>query len=410
MADFVPLCLQFLHLVEGGIGCVINESSQLLDDASLGFEVLAFLVALVCRGSLPSLEELVAGGGEALPQLLAIFAGHGADGLPLLLQLDEAVGGAAPFGALLQGFCLFHQLALGFEVLALFVLDALVELCLGGEEAVAGSTEAVEDEVVLLVAGEPDGLPFGLEGDDLLGLLLPLGEGRQFVELDVLHLLAEGGLLLEVLLFACLDGLEVLLMTLVDDGAGSLEALPDLVAQFLGYGAYFLIFCVQALQFVEGGDDVFLVGQLLCQFNQAFLGGEVLPEVILACFAVQLQQVVELLHVVLIGLPDFRGALCWHGSDFLPLGLQLLKLVEVLTNLFRRSDQFLDALDDGEFLLEVLGLLLLHGFSNLGSTLADACHDSLEVLLGAIDFGTPVLGLSAIFDEGVAGSDLRGLV
>ena len=113
----------------------------------------------------------------------------------------------------MQGFGLLDEEALGFEVFVLLVLDGFVVFSLGCEEVVACGAEAVEDEVVLLVAGVSYGLPFGLQCDDFLGFLFPLCEGCEFVEFDVLDLLAEGCFLFEVLSFACLDGFEVFLVS-----------------------------------------------------------------------------------------------------------------------------------------------------------------------------------------------------
>ena len=162
MTYSVPLGLQLAHGLDGGIGLVLCQLSQLVDDASLGLEVLAFLGTLVGSGGVLGLEEVVAGAGESLPELFAVLARHGSDGLPLLLQLYELVGCLAPFGAVLQRFGFFHEATFLLEVLCLLVLHGPEEFCLRGEELVARGAEAVEDDGVLAVVGVAYRAPLSL--------------------------------------------------------------------------------------------------------------------------------------------------------------------------------------------------------------------------------------------------------
>ena len=84
---------------------------------------------------------------------------------------------------------------------------------------------------------------------------------------------------------------------------------------------------MQLLQLVEGADDIVLVGQFLGSLTQACLGLEVLLEVQLAGFAIQLQQVVELLHIELVVAPQLVGFLSGNGLDVAPLLLQGLEIL-----------------------------------------------------------------------------------
>ena len=89
----------------------------------------------------------------------------------------------------------------------------------------------------------------------------------------------------------------MLLVLLVDHGAGILEAGPDRLAQILGYRTDFAVLLMQVLQLVEGRDNVWLFCQFFGSLTQLGLRLQVLLEVVLARLVVELQQVVELLHV-----------------------------------------------------------------------------------------------------------------
>ena len=208
---------------------------------------------------------------------------------------------------------------------ALITIDKKVDGVPYYEELVARGAEAVEDDGVLSVVGIAYCTPLRLEFQHLLRALVPVGEAAQAVEAGVefVDFLAECRLGGEVLLLACLDALEVLLVALVDDSAGGLEALPDGFALVLGHGTYLLVFGVQCLQLLECRHDVLLslCGECLCLLAEALFGLKVLAEVILACLDVELEQVVELLHVVLVCLPYLCGSLSRNGLYLFPCSL-----------------------------------------------------------------------------------------
>ncbi len=93
MAHLVVLLHEFVYLLLNVVGGVLGELLQLLDDATLGFEVATLFAARSGGGFVACLEELVAGGEEVVPELVAELLGHHAYGLPLLLQCDELVAG-----------------------------------------------------------------------------------------------------------------------------------------------------------------------------------------------------------------------------------------------------------------------------------------------------------------------------
>ena len=99
----------------------------------------------------PFCEEFVAGGAEALPQLVSLLVGDGAYLLPLLLQLDELVRCLLPFSAGLEGLCLLNYLDLLCKVLYHTALVVYVEVTLLEVEAVAGCAEAVVDLLVVFL-------------------------------------------------------------------------------------------------------------------------------------------------------------------------------------------------------------------------------------------------------------------
>ena len=88
---------------------------------------------------------------------------------------------------------------------------------LARKESVACSTEALEDLNVHLLWCEANGLPFCLDVNNLLGMLLPVCSILIFFVADSLYVLTECSLLCEVLLFTSTQVVEMLLMALVDD-------------------------------------------------------------------------------------------------------------------------------------------------------------------------------------------------
>ena len=288
------------ELLERGLHVVGGAVKQFLElgyDFLLAVQVLLFLVACAGGGVIAGFKELVAGGYKLGPELVAHLLGHHADGLPLLLQLDELVGGGFPVGRVHEGLGLFYHLLLLLGVLGEFLLQSLEELSLAAEKVIAGGAEAVEYLDIHLLRSKADGLPFGLDIYNLLGVVLPVGGVLVFLLGDGFHLLAECGLACQVFLFLGAQLFEVLLVALVDYGRRSLEACPYLLAQFLCDRTYLAILLVQLLQLVERADDVLLVGELLCSLAELGLHLEVLLEVVFASLRVELEQVVELLYI-----------------------------------------------------------------------------------------------------------------
>ena len=167
----------------------------------------------------------------------------------------------------------------------------------------------------------------------LLRAALPVATALVLLRSDGFYLLAEFGLLLQVLFLTGTDALEMLLMAFVDDGRSSLEAVPDLFAQVFRHRTYLAILLMQLLQLVEGTDDVVLLGQLLGSLAELCLQLQIFLEVVFTGLAVQFQQVIELLYIQLVVTPQLVGLLGRHGLDVTPLLLQGLELLVCLVGL-----------------------------------------------------------------------------
>ena len=353
---------------------------------------------------------MVASRREALPQVFAIFAGHGAYLFPLLLQVDEYVARRAPIGALHQRLGFFHKFLLFCQVCVQLLLEVLEEGVFLLEEGVATLAEALEDGGVHLLRSEADGLPLCLQLLNLLRDGVPIGERLEPVRREGFELLAEGRLLREVFLLASLDGVEESLMFLVDDCRSLLELCPYVFAYLLGDGSRLLPFLMEGLQLAECLQHIGIVGQRLGLLDETHLGLEVLLEVVVAQLVAELQQIVELLDVELIVLPELRGTLGRHGLYLLPLVLQGLELVEVLVGLLGRGGELLYALQDFELTLQVGLLLLFYRFLDGGATLADCLHRFAEDGFRRVDFRHELALLATCLDVGLEGLLHLGVV
>ena len=229
-------------------------------------------------------------------------------------------------------------------------------------------------------------------------MLLPVGSALVFELANLLYLLAEGCLACKILLLAGTQVLEVLLMTLVDDGRCSLEAGPYLLAQLLGNGACLAILLMEFLQLVERADYVLLVGKLLCSLTQLGLYLKILLEIVLASLRVELQQVVILLNVELIVAPQLAGFICRHSLDVLPLLLQFLKFVVRLVGFIGRCSHGLDTFDDGEFLLKVSLLLSFLLQEHLCTFFAHYSHLLLECFFVFVGHNLVCCGIATALD------------
>ena len=175
------------------------------------------------------------------------------------------------------------------------------------------------------------------------------------------------------------------LVALVDHGRGGLEAVPDVLTLLLGHGAELLPLLVQLLQLVEGAHHVLVLGELLRGLAESFLGLEVLAEVQVAQVAVDLDHVVELLHIELVGIVDVPECGGGHGARFPPAVLEFAESRELGAHIILTFYEGLELLDDGLLLGQILlpaGVLLLVEF---GALLLVVCIQRLEILLHGLE-------------------------
>ena len=194
------------------------------------------------------------------------------------------------------------------------------------------------------------------------------------------------------------------LVALVDDRRGGLEAVPDVVPELLGHRAVFLPLLVQLLQLVEGAHHILVVGELLGGLAEGLLGLEVLAEVQVAQVAVDLDHVVELLHIELVGIVDVPESRGRHGARLPPAVLEFAESRELGAHILLAFDEGFELLDDGLLLGQVLlaaGVLLL---VVLGALLLVVGIHRLEILLHRLErivlaglrfFGHAALALQA---------------
>ena len=152
MSYLFPAVLKLTQLGDSGffIGYLLDDSRQL-----------------------PVVEESVAGRGEALPQIVAVFLGDCTDALPFLLHGNEFLGSIAPVGAVFQSLGLSHKLLFVSEVCCKFFTCTALENSLGGEEIIATLTEAGEKRTVHLLGSESEFAPLLLQVLNHAGHLFP---------------------------------------------------------------------------------------------------------------------------------------------------------------------------------------------------------------------------------------------
>ena len=318
---------EVLHLLLEAFAWVLCQFLELCDEFTLLVKISVLLVSGTGILLVASLEELVASVQEILPELVALFARYEAHGLPLSLKLNQLVAGLLPLGAFRQSLCLLYEFLLLCQVVGILALDSLEEFSLLAEELVVGDAETLKDLHVHLLRSETNLLPFALHLNHSLGSFLPVGSLLVLLLVDGLNLLAEGSLLGEVLLFLGTQVLKVLLVLLVNHGAGILESGPDFLAQILSHRTNLTILLVQVLQLVEGRDYVWFLSQFLGSLAQLGLRLQVFLEVVFASLVVEFQEVVELLHVELVVLPHLVGLLSRNSLYLFPLLLQGLEFL-----------------------------------------------------------------------------------
>ena len=410
MAYACPLVLQGLDSLGDVLAALDGESFELLDDSLFLDEVFALFLVLVAKDGFLLIEEFVACGVEALPEGIRGLVGGGAYLFPLFLQLDELVGGSCPLGALLEGLGFLHKGKLACRIVCISLFLLLEEVSLLSKEVVAGGTEALKNLGVHLLGGAADSLPLFLECYDLLGKAVPLGVAVDVFHLDGLYLLADGCLLGEVFFFFLLEALEILGVTLVDSGGGSLEAVPQLFSHFARHGTYLAELLVELLQSVRSAYYVGLVNELLGGLAEAGLGLKVFLEVVVAQGGVGLEQVVELVLCKLELLPYFIGCALGYGFDFLPLSLQLAESVICFVGLLGRGADGFDFFYDGALALEVGFLLLLVVFYLLGAEFLEYGELGLELFLQGILLWGELLGIASVgYEVGLSLSSLFAL-
>ena len=328
--------------------------------------------------------------------------GHIANLLPLLLQVDKDVSCAAPLCAVLQRFSLLHQCLFLGQVLVQAFLQGLEELSLLLEEGIASLAETLKDGSIHLLRCKADGLPGGLHLNNLLGYLVPVGRGLQVISRDSLQLLAEGSLLVQVLLLLGLASLEEVLMTLVYGCSSRLETVPNLLTELTGHRACLLPFLIQDEHLVIGSHHLGGFYQRLSLLAQAGLGLQILAEVIVAQLMSQLQQVVELLHVKLVVLPQLRGTLSRNQLYLLPLSLQGLELVKGTVGFLRCRGQLLNAVQYLQFSLQILCLLTFQLLLCSSAAIADQLHRCTELRLQRVNLRFELLRFAATLYEGLS--------
>ena len=161
---------------------------------------------------------------------------------------------------------------------------------------------------------------------------------------------------------------------------------------------------MEFLQFVEGAHHVLVLGEFLGRRAEGFLRLEVLAEVQVAQVAVDLDHVVELLHIELIGIVDVPESRGRHGARLPPAVLEFAESRELRAHILLAFDEGLELLDDGLLLGQVLlaaGVLLL---VVLGALLLVVGIHRLEILLHRLErivlaglrlFGNAALALEA---------------
>jgi len=104
---------------------------------------------------------------------------------------------------------------------------------------------------------------------------------------------------------------------------------------------------VELLEFLEGAHDILALGEGLGLLAELGLGLEVLAEIQVAEFAVDLHEVVELLHVQLVGIVDVAEILLRDRTGLAPAVLDLPELREGVLHVALLLDEVLQVLDDG---------------------------------------------------------------
>ena len=183
------------------------------------------------------------------------------------------------------------------------------------------------------------------------------------------------------------------LVALVDDSRGSLETGPDALAEILGHGAELLPLLMKLLQLVESVNDVLVLRELLGGFAELLLRLQILLEVEVAEFAVDLHLVVETLYVELIGAVDVPERSGRHRAGGTPPVLDIPECGEGGAHVLASVDQCLQFFYYRFFLFEILFFQCILLFVVLGTFALVVGIETLEVLL---DIGEAVFDLAGL--------------
>ena len=395
--DFAPATLEITNHLEAARQNI--GRSHLLQQSLFPTEILPVLIVHRSEMSGLALEESVARRTEPFPDLVGIAARHGPRLLPLGLQCDQLIGRLLPLLAVAQRFGRLAQLGLELEVVLHLALQPGIVGTLGLEEFVAGIAETLVDGIVIFLGSESDRFPDFLYLEELLARLVPLFARSQRLLRQLFGFDAKLALELQIAELLLLDILEKLLMLLVDTARSLLETIPQHLFIFIGHRADFSPLVVQLLQFVERLDDRRFEHQRFGLFAQSQLLLVILLQVEIAQLLVDLDEIVEILHVQVVGFPQILHILLGHHAGLFPAMLQLPELVESLVEHLVRRGQLLEFLDNLQLYLEILLLGRFESGDELVPQTAVLPEKILETQLRRIRLGHEIPLRSAGFDE-----------
>ena len=171
-------------------------------------------------------------------------------------------------------------------------------------------------------------------------------------------------------------------MALVHRSGSGTEAVPDGFAVLLVHRTEFFPLFVVFLEGPERLDHILLIHQGFCLLAEFHLGLEVLLEVEIPKFPVDLHIVVEHLHVVLVGIVEILDLALRHGTCGTPAVLDVAECREGVLEVFLGVQQRLELFDQGCLYGVVLFTLLFQ----LGRVLrTDGAILAVEFLETALD-------------------------
>ena len=149
---------------------------------------------------------------------------------------------------------------------------------------------------------------------------------------------AKLGFEFEIADLLALQRLEMLLMLFVDAARRGLETLPERLLVFVGHGTRLAPLVVEFLQLAERLDHRRFENQRLGLLAEGDLLLVVLFQVEIAQLLVDLDEIVEILDVEVIGLPQVFDILLRHDAGLLPALLEFAELVERMVERLVRVD------------------------------------------------------------------------